>query len=245
MLRLLPCACIALVACGRLGFRADPTDAMPGGDGRRGLDAGPEPCPTFASFCDGFESGNYGKWSGTVMTAALTVESSIVHTGDYALEANVPVESGNGAEGAVYLTIGTHDSGMLAVREWVYAPQQINNYVGTLYFTSSTGSQYSEILGDDVAQWSVTESSTAGGLDDHTGSVLTQAGVWMCVEADLTLGAGGKAELYIADVLVVDTTYDDPDPNYDTFAVGATRTNAAGFEVIIDDVAVAAQHIGC
>lgn len=209
----------------------------------------PEPCPSFAIFCDGFESGNLSKWTGTVTPAFEAVESTIVHTGHYALESDVPMEGGNGAEGAVYLQLAAPATGTFAVREYVFSTQPVNNYMGTLFLTDSTNpnGEYGEVIADDVGQWTFTEESATGGLHDHTGSIVSAGGVWTCIELVLELGSGGSnnIELFIDRNSALTTPFLDPNPTYDNIAVGVTRAVAAGFTDYVDDIVVANQRIGC
>src|SRR5580698_1171560 len=103
---------LCVAACGRLGFGNDPhDDAMPLGDAARDgasdamldRDAGGS-CPSFAVFCDDFESGTLAKWSGEDMPNSEAVTTAANKTGTYGLDSNVPPASGNGGEGDVYVS---------------------------------------------------------------------------------------------------------------------------------------------
>jgi hypothetical protein len=44
---------------------------------------------------------------------------------------------------------------------------------------------------------------------------------------------------------VIDVAPADVIPSFDKVVSGATRADAAGYHVIVDDVVIAHQHIGC
>lgn len=239
-------ACIVIAGCGRVHFASDP-DADPS-DASTSLD-GPEPCPPFATFCDGFESVGLGMWSSVYTPSAQMVDGVHVHTGRFALDAHVPPSGGTGGEGGPALMLAQTISGTFAVREWVYSEQPIINYIGTVFVYSSANptGQYIEGLGDDVGNWAVTEDSPVGMLHDHTGSTAAATNAWVCVELVIAVGAtaSNRMQLFIDGNLAIDAAFDDPAPTYDAVAVGVTRANTAGFELFIDDVVFAAQRIGC
>jgi hypothetical protein len=241
-----------LAACGRFGFSgvahdaaandvATATDTTTPGDTGGG-------CPSFALFCDGFESGDLSKWTGEDLDGPQQVTTGARYTGMYGLDSDVGSASGNGAEGDAYVAPGNvFATGTLAIREWVYSPAQLINYVGTLEVTlgpPATASQYVEIIANDVGAWSLSEFGSAG-LHDHEGSIATQTATWTCVEVDIVLGSAPSASLYIDGVVSTQGPMTNTGDSYDTIAVGVTRANAGGFEVYIDDVVIATQRIGC
>ncbi len=207
----------------------------------------PEACPAFAMFCDGFESGDVSKWTGTVSAASETVETTPVHTGHYALDSRVPAQGGNGAEGGVFLQLAAPATETLAIREYVYSVEPITNYVGTILLTDSINpnAEYGEVVADDTGHWTFTEDSATGGLHDHTGSVTSVGGVWTCVELVVELGSDNTIELFVDGAPALTMPFLDPHPTYDNITVGVARAIAAGSEDFTDDVVVANERIGC
>ncbi|HEX4451058.1 MAG TPA: hypothetical protein VH143_09325 [Kofleriaceae bacterium] len=229
---------LCAAACGRVDFGGRPRDAMPLGDVHSRDAANPIPdgdagggCPSFAVFCDDFESGDLAKWSGEDLPASQLVTTGARDTGTYGLDSSVPTDQGAGAEGDVYaVSNAAFSAGMFAVREWVYSPAQLINYVGTLEVTlgaPATTSQYVEVNADDVGAWSLSELGGAG-LHDLDGNI-----------------DAATATLYIDGNVSTQGALSNAGQSYDHTAVGVTRANAGGFEVYIDDVAIARQRIGC
>jgi hypothetical protein len=241
-------------ACGRLDFGGEPRDAMPVDGAPQRDAASPMPdgdagggCPTFTLFCDGFESGDLSKWSGEDTPASQTVDTTARYTGMYGLDSSVPTSMGAGAEGDVYYASNSVAAGTLAIREWVYSPAQLINYIGTLEVTlgvPATASQYIEVNANDVGAWSLSEFGSAG-LHDHPGSIDAATATWTCVEVVIELGSAASATLYIDGNVSTQGALTNAGDAYDTIAVGVTRANAGGYELYIDDVAIAAQRIGC
>ncbi len=243
-------------ACGRLDFGGRPHDgAIASGDAPSDGaidtmldgDAGGG-CPSFTLFCDDFESGDLAKWTAEDMPSSQLVTTAAHYTGTYGLDSSVPPASGNGGEGDVYYASNdAFSTGTLAIREWVYAPAQLINYVGTLEVTfgaPATATQYIEVNADDVGAWSLSEFGSAG-LHDHDGNVDAATATWSCVELVIELGSAASATLYIDGNVSTQGALSNLGDSYNTIAVGVTRANAGGFEVYIDDVAIATQRIGC
>jgi hypothetical protein len=246
---------LCVAACGRLDFDGHAHDAMPLADAPPSdaiatpdSDAGGG-CPSFAVFCDDFESGNLSKWTGEDVPASQTVDAAARYTGNYGYDAVVPTDMGAGAEGDAYRssTAVTYATGTLAIREWVYSPAQLINYVGTMEVTlgpPATAMQYLEVISNDVGAWSLSEFGSAG-LHDHEGSIAAQTATWTCVELVIDLGSAASVTLYIDGSATTQGSLTNAGDSYDTIAVGVTRANAGGFELYIDDVAIAMQRIGC
>jgi hypothetical protein len=241
-------------ACGRLGFGDAPHDDAPANDdaavatdGSAAADAGGG-CPSFALFCDGFESGDLSKWSGEDVPASQLVTTGARYTGTYGLDSVVPSDMGAGAEGDVYVAPGeTFATGTLAVREWVYSPAPLINYIGTLELSlgaPATTLQYLEVNANDVGAWSLSEFGSAG-LHDQPGSIDAETATWTCVELVVELGSAASATIYVDGTISTQGALTNVGDSYDHIAVGVTRANAGGFEVYVDDVAIATQRIGC
>jgi hypothetical protein len=247
---------LCVAACGRLDFGGRPhddaatTDDAPSDGTRDTMQRGDVGggCPSFAVFCDDFESGTLAKWTGEDVPSSQLVTTGAHYTGTYGLDSSVPPANGNGGEGDVYIAPGaTYATGTLAIREWVYSPAQLINYIGTLEVTlgpPATAAQYIEVNADDAGTWALSEFGSAGlhDLGGHTGAATAQ---WTCVELVIELGSAASATVYVDGGVSAQGTLANAGDSYDTIAVGVTRANAAGFEVYIDDVVIATQRIGC
>jgi hypothetical protein len=234
--------------CGRIGFQ----DRTGDGGTLDGTGDGVVPaaaCPSFASFCDGFESGNLDAWSSSSVTAStLTAQSSVVHSGHYALKSvgQPPTTFAAMAEHS----FPTQTSGTIAAREWVYAPQPLVQWDGLLGVDSgiANGYQYVTVSGADNNMWDATEGDSSSVLGDHRSPTPIVQSTWVCVELDVTLATTGSTlVVYVADQEVVMTSVLNPSPAYNVLASGLAATGATGNggTVYVDDVVMAAQHIGC
>jgi hypothetical protein len=237
--------------CGRIGFSATAdgqisSDGVTAGDGVVPAEA----CPTFASFCDGFESGNTNAWSGSiVMTGGtLQVQSSIVHTGHYALE-SVGQPSTNFYAWAVH-NYPNLTSGMFAVREWMYAPQPLlaTDQVLTLDGNTADGNDYVSISSANDDFWSMAEGDGATNTTyaSHNSTTPVALSTWVCVELDIMLATTGSSfALYVGDQEILTASLVTSNPGYDFLAAGNAANPGSGGTVYVDDVVAAAQHIGC
>jgi len=231
-------ALVVLAACGRVGF-----DLQDGA----AADSAAIPCPAFATFCDGFESGDTSHWTAPVTQASgtLTVVTSPVHGGGFALHATMPAGVPSGSEADVLHTLPLTTSGMLAVRQWVYQPQPLIAFDATLLILNSSALHYINVNGGDSGAWTVTENSASSGNADHPSANVIPLDTWICVELDVDVRPLGPFTLYIDDVNVLTGNVGDPAPAYDSLHAGVARADSGGSETIVDDVVIAAQHIGC
>jgi len=230
-------------ACGRIGFSAS-TDG-PTADGVTSSDGvvPAEACPAFASFCDGFESGNLNAWSSSSITAAtLTVQSSIVHSGHYALEAVGQPSTSFFAW--AYHDFPTQTSGIIAEREWVYAPQPLVQWEQTL---GAYGNEWVIVTGGGNNIWMAAEGNNSGVLGNWESTTPVAQSAWVCVELDVTLATTGSAlVLYVTDQQVVTASLVTPSPAYTSLVAGLiTGSTNNGATAYVDDVVMAPQHIGC
>jgi len=233
--------------CGRIGFQ----DRTGDGGARDGTGDGVVPaeaCPAFASFCDGFESGNLNAWSGSQATAAtLTVQSSIVHSGHYALESVGQPSTSFGADASH--DFPTQTSGSIATREWVYAPQPLVQWEQLLAVLSGSANNddYVTVLGNDNNIWMASEGDASAVLGNYLSTTPVAQSAWVCVELDVMLATtGSTAVVYVADQEIVTATLVTPSPGYSSIRAGLwTGVSGGGATVYVDDVVVAAQHIGC
>jgi hypothetical protein len=222
-----------LVGCGRIGFDAS---GAPGPDAAL-------PCPMFATFCDDFETGDTSRWSSLALNGGtLTVEGMTVHTGRFALEAIQPGGPGGSSTIVEHMLGGTQATGTLAVRAWMYAPTGLSNFAGVINLRDSTLAHYTLVAGDSAGLWVASETGTAGLHDHHSSSPVATA-TWSCIEIDYVFSPPGIA-LYVDDAQVVTAAATDTAPAYDRVTVGAQNITASR-EVIVDDIVVAAQHVGC
>jgi hypothetical protein len=234
--------------CGRIGFNATTdgatSDSVTSSDGVVPAEA----CPTFASFCDGFESGNLVAWSTSQATAAtLTPQSSIVHSGHYALEA-VGQPSTSFAGFAIH-GFPTQTSGIIATREWVYAPMPLMQWEVPLGVESGSANNYdyANVGGGDNNIWIAVEGDASAVLGNYESTAWIAQSTWVCVELDVMLATTGSTlVVYVADQEVVASSLSTPSPAYNALVagLGSTVTNI-GATAYVDDVVMAAQHIGC
>ena len=224
-------AAVLLAGCGHLGFD-------PAGDGAPAA----SDCPAFATFCDGFESGDYSKWPMHDISqgGSLTVQTANVHGGHYALDATMPALF-DGALAAVELPVTPQTTGTFALREWVYAPQQLAGFdaVAVLW----DGKKFINVAVDDFHHWDASDYPGSGAVIDHGSSVAAVPGVWTCIEIDVAVGA--SFQLFVDDASAIALPLDDPSIQISLVWAGLPRADAAGARVIVDDVVIAPQHIGC
>jgi hypothetical protein len=239
--------------CGRIGFNTTASataDGATSGDGVTSSDGvvPAEACPAFASFCDGFESGNLDAWSGSQVTAAtLTVQSSIVHSGHYALESVGPPSTSFYAW-AVH-DFPTQTSGIIAARDWVYAPQTLGHWDSPLGVDTGSANNYDYILVSSAGNniWTATEGDSTTDFADHASTTPLAQSTWVCVELDVMLATtGSTVALYVADQQVMTASLLTPSPGYTYLVAGLTTSvSGTGGTAYVDDVVMAAQHIGC
>jgi hypothetical protein len=220
-----------VAGCGRVAF--DPlTDSG----------AAAASCPSFAQFCDGFESGDLSAWTRSDLSPGGTtvVSPEHVHSGQFALDATMPMQS-NGASASVVHAFPPISSGMIAVREWIYSPVPIINYDSPLNLFDVF--QHYALVGGANPSWVISENDGSG-VTNHFGTPTPPINTWTCIELDVTFSPP-KFELYVDDVLSVLATPADPAPLYREIDVGVARADIAGYRVFVDDVVQADRHIGC
>jgi hypothetical protein len=236
--------------CGRIGFNAT-ADGVISGDGVTSSDGvvPAEACPAFALFCDGFESGNLNAWSSTTLVAGgmLQVESTIVHTGHYALAAIGPPSTQYFAR--LNHSFPNQTTGILAVREWMYTPQPLVLFDQVLGVQgSANNNDYIDINGSANNTWLATEgdgpSSTV--LANHGSTTPIPQSAWVCLELDVMLATTGSTlAVYAADQEVVTASLLAPSPGYNYHYTGNAAVPGSGATVYFDDEVMATQHIGC
>jgi hypothetical protein len=221
-----------------LGFNEAPLDA--GGD----VDAA-EGCPATALLCDDFESGGTAAWSMVDRSpnARVIVSNTRAHAGAFALDATVPTAGAAGGYACVNKTFPTQTTGVIAVRQWIYATPPFSFYDEVLGLNQAQ--EHYIVFGcDHLDRWVASERSPSTGLIDHFSVVTCTTNAWVCVELVYSLSAR-RATYYIDGSSVLDFTVADPAPQFSLVQVGATRADSAGFHVYVDDVVIADQRIGC
>ncbi len=247
-MRLAPVAVLVATACGRFGFGDDSVDASRS-DALDTLDAidALVACPPNAHICDDFESGTPDAWSGgdVSVNATIVVNGVRTHTGAYSLEATVPPATVTGGYAIVHQSFPLQTTGVIAVREWVYALAPFNLFDEVVKFSfGATTDRYMVFGCDNLNNWAATERSPTTGVTDHLSTIPCVTGAWVCVEGVYTLSTR-RAQFYVDGALVVDAAVADPTPQFDRVDVGAARADAAGFRVYIDDVVIAPQRMPC
>jgi len=157
----------------------------------------------------------------------------------------VPPAAMTGGYALLHKTIPTQTTGVIAVRQWIYALAPFNLFDEVVKLSlSTTMNQYMVFGCDNLNNWSATERSPAAGLVDHYSTVPCVTGTWVCVETVYSLSTR-RAAFYVNGATIVDVAVADPAPQFDRVEVGATRADSAGFHVHIDDVVVAPQRMPC
>jgi hypothetical protein len=248
---------VVAAGCGRIDF--DQTERM-GSNGRNdGPDGGQvvydaipsaQLCQQAGVFCDGFESGDLSRWTGTASCSACTVEVNgmYVHSGSYGLVGNAQGAASVSDTAEAYLTFAPRTSGVLAVRIWGNAVSVAAQDAGVLELAAGSAdlSHALAIAASDARVWQVEEiydNETMQG--NYASTVAAVQGQWACFELDYTFGTPSQIQLFIDDALAVTMPAADTTPTFGALFVGAERATDSGAVDAIDDVVMASQHIGC
>lgn len=205
-------------------------------------------CPANGFFCDGFETGDISRWTTSDLSpmVSLDAEGTNVHSGRFALDANVPAMPSNGAIAAAVEQFPVLSSGTFAVRMWIYLPQPLVHFDSVI--TMVNAGHVLTVDGDDNGYWTFTEHTPTGNPPDEHSTTLAATNTWTCVEVDYQFAQNGNAAsimLYVADAAAFTVAAADPDAMFGEVRVGISRADAAGDQVIVDDVVLATQHVGC
>ena len=245
-------AVVALApACGRIGFDAggiDPTgdggntsgDTM-FGDGAAGA------CPAFALMCDDFESGALTKWTRLEQVGLGTsgLQTNTTRSGTFAFAGN-KMPSGNSGAQALVLDLTPQTTGVISVRQWIYAMDPIEDFDLVASVKNADDQNYTAVGGDAAGLWVVSEMRNGGATVDTSTSIATVGpSTWTCVELVFTFGSPPQVQVFVNDTMIVTMPGDTPSPTYDAVTVGAVRGDQLGFHVLVDDVVIAHQRIGC
>jgi hypothetical protein len=134
---------VVAAGCGRLDFNAIGRGGPSAlGDGALvdSISSGAL-CAESGVFCDGFESGDLSKWSGTAISTNCTVAASkmYAHTGSYGLLGDTSGASSVADFAEAYVTFTPRTTGMLAVRIWADAISVIDQNAGVLELGAGVG----------------------------------------------------------------------------------------------------------
>jgi hypothetical protein len=130
----------------------------------------------------------------------------------------------------------------LALRANVLTPAPLAKYSMVLALYDAQNDGFA-IGGDDQGTWVVTEDQ-ARAPDHHGNQLPTTANQWHCVE--LVIDAAGQVSAYVDGDVAVPPFARQSAVAYSRLHVGIERTIVTGgIDVYVDDVALAAQRIGC
>jgi hypothetical protein len=181
-------------------------------------------------FSDGFESGSFSAW--TSHGGTPTVQSTIVHSGTYAMEATATgqyVEKDNFAS--------TSD---LFLRFYVYfasVPTSGFTAVAYVYNSAWTGQVFVGILN---GRWVIQDQS---GVDHVVTSPVPVAGQWYSVEIERKAGSGnGVLNLWINGANVFSSTTETITNNAANLIIGEAYSTT-NFNLYLDDVVLANGYI--
>ena len=112
---------------------------------------------------------------------------------------------------------------------------------------SANNDDYVTVLGNDNNIWMASEGDASAVLGNYLSTTQVAQSAWVCVELDVMLATtGSTAVVYVADQEIVTATLVTPSPGYSSIRAGLwTGVSGGGATVYVDDVVVAAQHIGC
>jgi hypothetical protein len=173
----------------------------------------PPPPPSTTYFADGFESGNFGSWSGTAVSSGETVGvvTSTVHSG--LRSARFTTNGGAGQEKAFcYKSLNL---GEAYVRGYFYIGSglPLTDNGDRLYLIRFTGTQILAYAGirreSGVDKWVIYVRNGANwyGYVSNSSAPLPQTGKWICVELHWKMSSTqGLVELYVNNVKIISVT---------------------------------------
>ena len=217
-------------------------------------------CATGTILCESFESASLGvTWS--PMGDVTPHDTTRAHCGSGSLHVRSPLVAANSSDVAAITTDQVLRDPRLSAgffaRAWVYLPSSAN-LVGDNYFTLIEARQSADpFLGigfqingaqSTMVNWTATPSAFIG-----SGAAFPRD-AWTCVEWQVSFGKGsGSSDVWLGGankpVVSLAATNTAPIPGYADVILGA-YVGAGGdaqptFDLFIDDVAFAAERIGC
>lgn len=191
---------------------------------------------TTTIFSDGFESGDFSKWTGT--SGSPTVQSIVKNSGTYAMECAF---TGGYASIGCYEEWGTAYSTVFS-RFYFQLSAVGGTYVGILWGLQTPG--YSTLFDLYVNSGGLLLSAPLQSVNDYYSTTIN-ANTWYCVEVEfVSASSGGGYRVYLNGNLVID------DLNYNTASYTWYRAaygwydNSVTFNSFIDDVVVDSSYIG-
>ena len=237
-------------------------------DATDAADASKSPCPSFAIFCDDFETGNTLKWSsetampnGSVVVVGPGAGAPNPWAGAFALHAyagmNATPDGGTAPENLaqVRLDIPPILSGTVFVRFYLYLPRAllVNTVIAKLgHQNTTTGPADIQLKVGDMGgtdRFRVTTDNAIANGSDHDAVVPVPVATWTCVELGFTLASAGHLSVWSDGVQVIDAPEDTLGTGtapYDQLRLGlGASAGTVTQELYADDYVYATQRIGC
>jgi hypothetical protein len=212
-------------------------------------------CPSGAIFCDDFESGDVSRWDGLNPGGAGVTEqvdgTRPLH-GNYALHATAARDAPDGGVAVAGAVLGKQlpnpaTTGTIAAREYVYL-SALPTGSGTVLLDFD-GPTFANLISASSSSGKFTVGGTLGG---HGSQVDVPVGRWFCLElvVDVRSDTTGRVQLYLdgAASPIVDAsgTTLPANQSYAILQAGLLRVDGTvAFDAWFDDVALAAQRVGC
>lgn len=210
-------------------------------------------CPSFATFCDDFESGNLVKWTSLLQTNSgkVSVVGTKAFGGKNALYAvagpSTPVNNTYPTVGAgARVTVPVVTSGLLVVRARVFMPKFLGDETTFIKVFGKNGIDDINVKITNGGLVKVdTDIPDAG--PELTGTKGPPIDKWFCIEWQATIAAAGHQRILVdgEEILAADE-YNLTSQGYDSVQVGFNAANGSVTQdIYFDDVIMATQPIGC
>jgi hypothetical protein len=206
-------------------------------------------CPSFAFFCDGFESGDLSKWQGKQQgnaNVSVGVDVNNVRTGTYSLDV-VALSHGDGGESndgyAIYSIASPSVGTTLAMRIHAFMPATPST--AYIFNIRNRTDNLGVSAGIEGGSWNVQDTT----FMNHVGTGIFQGGRWVCIELrlDVDIGSSGYMQLLVDDQTVVAAAGPTlPAGGLSEIDIGLIYSPGDITQnLFVDDVAFAHQPIGC
>lgn len=219
---------------------------------------------------DGFESGNFAAWNTSLGLGNITINTQVVHSGNYSAENSLTGGPANytwppGALDALYFQALSSVPNPIYMREYVYinsttAPSHNGDYYAVGGFSSATGGDYGDgeisvlnVQGilywgvyyrDNMSTWGFSASISTDNLTADAHAVTIG---WHCVELKHLTGTSGEEELFVDGSPIIDHIVNNNDRTVANVVIGGSQgtLNATDrWNYYIDDVVVSSSYIG-
>ncbi|HEX8992558.1 MAG TPA: hypothetical protein VF784_12840 [Anaerolineales bacterium] len=189
----------------------------------------PQPAPVFS---DGFETGTFNSWTSS---GGLSVESSVVHSGNYAAQGNTT----NGGTYAKKTLPTTYSNGYFRT---YFDLISYSSQVNLLRYRTSTGTSIGYLFVNTLGQLCLRNDA---GLVTVVSTTTVSSGVWHALELHATInGASSTTEVWLDGVQVTSLSITT---NLGTAPIGAIQIGevqtARIYNVVFDDVVFDTQRI--